>query len=217
MPFTIVEFFSVFAQYNEAIWPLQLVVYLAGAVAVGVVFWKSPPAAAIITLILAAMWAVNGIGYHWLFFADINPAARVFAALFVIQALGLVLSTLVFPDLRFAASGDARSAAGLVAIAFAAIVYPIWGWLAGHAYPSVPMFGVAPCPTTIFTIGILLLGTWQVTRWLLIIPVLWSAIGGSAAIFLGVPQDFGLIATLLISLAFGVGHWRHMPFAFHRG
>ena len=35
-------------------------------------------------------------------------------------------------------------------------------------------------------------------RWLLIIPVLWSVIGASAAILLSVPQDFGLIAAGLI-------------------
>ena len=59
----------------------------------------------------------------------------------------------------------------------------------------MPMFGVAPCPTTIFTAGVLLITGWRVSRWLLIIPVIWSVIGGSAAILLSVPQDTGLIAT----------------------
>jgi len=79
----------------------------------------------------------------------------------------------------------------------------------------VPAFGVAPCPTTIFTIGILLTGSWRVVRWLLILPGLWAAVGGSAAILLGVPQDFGLLASLalLILLAVarlaGIGLARH--------
>ncbi len=50
---------------------------------------------------------------------------------------------------------------------FAMALYPLIGWLAGHDWPSAPMFGVAPCPTTIFTMGLLLLTegrTWIWTR-----------------------------------------------------
>jgi hypothetical protein len=54
-----------------------------------------------------------------------------------------------------------------------------------------PLFGVAPCPTTIFTLGMLLLSnaSWR----LFVIPLFWSAVGGSAALLLAVPQDYGLI------------------------
>ncbi|MDH3195550.1 MAG: DUF6064 family protein, partial [Hyphomicrobiales bacterium] len=96
---------------------------------------------------------------------------------------------------------------------FAALLYPLWGWLAGHAWPQTPMFGVAPCPTTIFTVGVLLLGPWHAVRWLLVVPALWTVIGGSAAILLNVPQDFGLIATLIVLMSFTVGHWRGDSFA----
>ncbi len=41
-------------------------------------------------------------------------------------------------------------------------------------------------------------------RWLLIIPAVWSVIGGSAAVLLSVPQDYGLIAAGLIALGIAV-------------
>ncbi len=100
-------------------------------------------------------------------------------------------------------------------ILFAAILYPLWGWAAGHGWPEMPAFGVAPCPTTIFTIGMLLMGPWQVVRWLLILPGLWAAIGGSAAVLLGVPQDLGLLVSLVLLILFvvarlaGAGLARH--------
>ena len=54
-----------------------------------------------------------------------------------------------------------------------------------------PVFGVAPCPTTIFTLGMLLPSN---AAWpLFVIPLVWSVIGGSAAVLLVVPQDYGLI------------------------
>ena len=54
----------------------------------------------------------------------------------------------------------------------------------------IPAFGV-PCPTTIFTAGVLMLATPRSWR-LSIIPVMWSVIGGSAANLLGVRADYAL-------------------------
>lgn len=201
MPFTVDEFFQVFARYNEAIWPLQVVTYVCGAVAIASLLVPGVWQARAITAILAAMWAINGIAYHWIFFSAVNPAAHLFGAVFVVEAVALAASTFVFPFLRFRIGNDGVSMLGLLLIVFATIAYPIWGWLSGHVYPANPVFGVAPCPTTIFSIGVLLLGTWSAVRWMLVVPIVWSVIGGSAALLLHVPQDFGLIAAGLIALA----------------
>lgn len=215
MPFTQEEFFNVFATYNAAIWPLPLLTYLLGVAAVGLTFWPSRVATVLISAILALMWLVNGAAYHWSFVSGINPLARGFGIVFVIQALLLVGAPFVRTSFRIAAQRDARTVAGLGLVAFAALVYPALGWLAGHAYPAAPVFGVAPCPTTIFTIGLLLLGTWKVARWLLVIPALWAAIGGSAAVLLDVPQDFGLIAALLVAVGFAIAAARGAALARH--
>jgi hypothetical protein len=73
------------------------------------------------------------------------------------------------------------------------VIYPLLGLAFGHSYPRIPLFGVAPCPTTIFTFGILLWATKSVSAYLLIIPFLWSLVGMSAALNLRVPQDYGLV------------------------
>ena len=78
-------------------------------------------------------------------------------------------------------------------VAYASIVYPLLGQFFGHGYPAIPMFGVAPCPVTLFTFGLFLLTTAPVPRRLLVIPVTWSLIGGQAAFRLGIPQDWPLI------------------------
>jgi hypothetical protein len=95
------------------------------------------------------------------------------------------------------------------------VVYPLWAQLAGHPYPATPVFGVAPCPTTIFTIGVLVMGNWPVVRWLLLIPGIWSVIGASAAFLLGVPQDSGLIVSCTILLVSYFAHWRRLRFVRH--
>jgi hypothetical protein len=63
------------------------------------------------------------------------------------------------------------------------------------------MFGVAPCPTAIFTFGLLLWVVDSVPAYLLIIPLLWSFLGMSAAINLQVPQDYGLVVAGVLGTA----------------
>jgi hypothetical protein len=58
--------------------------------------------------------------------------------------------------------------------------------------PRAPAFGV-PCPTTIFTAGLLL--ATPLSRWLLVIPIVWSLVGGSAAFLFGMTPDLMLFAT----------------------
>jgi hypothetical protein len=73
------------------------------------------------------------------------------------------------------------------------VVYPVIGTLLGHAYPQSPVFGVAPCPTTIFTFGLLLWTTAKVPKYVLVIPLLWSLLGVTAAFTLGIREDTGLL------------------------
>jgi Family of unknown function (DUF6064) len=83
-------------------------------------------------------------------------------------------------------------------IAYGLVIYPLIGLLGAHPYPATPLFGVAPCPTVIFTLGCLLLSNagWSY----FVVPLLWSAIGGSAAVLLAVPQDYGLVLAGVLAL-----------------
>jgi len=215
MPFTEEQFFAVFAAWNSAVWPLQVLAYLLGVAALGLLFWRSRRSAASISLILALMWLANGVGYHWSFFSAINPAAWVFGAAFVVEALLLAAAPFFAPDFRIAPEKDTRTVVGLALAVYAMLIYPLLGRAFGHAYPAVPVFGIAPCPTTIFTIGLLLLGSWRTARWLLIIPGLWGVVGGSAAVLLGVPQDYGLILAIVIALGIAIGRGFGAPVTRH--
>jgi hypothetical protein len=208
MPFTVEQFLGVFSTYNLAVWPLQVLALLAGLVVIFLIFRPGRHGATIIAAVLSAMWLVNGIGYHWTFFAAINPVARIFAAVFVLEAIILGAAAITRRDLRFQASRSPVSIFGLVCIIYAVVLYPLIGWLAGHRYPAIPMFGIAPCPTTLFTIGVLLQARWREVRWLTVTPGLWAGVGGSASFLLGVPQDYALFAALAGLVFLALGPWR---------
>ncbi len=193
LPFTRQQFLALFADYNAAIWPLQPGAYLLGILAIALVVRPTAVSDRIAAGILAAMWIWTGVAYHWLFLSSITNAAHLFGALFVLQGACLIYAGVWRQRLHFGIGSGPAAVIGAALVVYAVVVYPLVGWWAGHGYPEMPMFGVTPCPVTIFTLGMLLLTSMPVSRWLLIIPVIWSLIGGSAAFLLGVPQDWILL------------------------
>ena len=97
--------------------------------------------------------------------------------------------------------GGPVAVVGGLAVLYAMLVYPLLGIVFGHSFPYAPMFGVAPCPMVIFTFGLLLWTRPRVPRYLLAIPFLWSLLGFSAALSLGIREDFGLLVAGLLGTA----------------
>lgn len=188
MPFTRHEFFDVFARYNLALWPAALGLWIVTAVVV-LRYWNGRASPATLSHLLAFHWAWSGIAYHAAFFTRANPAAWLFAVLFVMQA-GLFMRAGALPDRPRSTRFSAHQAVGSTLIVYA-LAYPALNWMQGHAFPGIATFGV-PCPTTILTAGLLISHYQTVRWWLAAIPVGWSIVGGSAAWLLGVRADWML-------------------------
>jgi hypothetical protein len=199
MPFTREEFFQVFAAYNAGIWPMQLVL---AAAALWIVLATMRPGfrtQRAVPIVIASLWAWSAVSYHLLFFRSINPLALPFGLMFLLQAvLFVVAARRKRMELRFRPS--LTGWLGVALVSYALVAYPILGASAGHVFPASPTFG-APCPLTIFTLGVLLWNA-QPTPWYLwTIPLLWSVVATSAAASLEVREDFGLSAAAVVVVA----------------
>jgi hypothetical protein len=204
LPFTTDQFLQIFAKYNVAVWPAQLVIYLLGASCVVLAPLRSIWSSRLISLILSVFWLWMGIAYHFLFFSKINQAAWLFGAMFILQALILIYAGVITRKLSFHFPRDVYGIGGTVVLAYAFVIYPALGYLGGHNYPAAPTFGL-PCPTTIFTFGILLFAKPKVPVYVLIVPLVWALIGFFGALSLTITEDLGLpaaglVATMLILL-----------------
>ncbi|SMO60514.1 hypothetical protein SAMN06265218_106201 [Fodinibius sediminis] len=193
-PFTTEQFLQVFREYNQAIWPAQGVGYMLG----GVILWllvnkRRGSADTYINSILGLFWIWMGVAYHMVFFAAINPAAYIFGTFFMVQGIAFVMLSRSEVKLYYGFHRDSYGSTGMLFILYAMVIYPVLGYLLGHGYPESPVFGVAPCPTTIFTFGVLLQARGGVPLWLLVIPAFWSLIGFSAALHLTIYEDVGLV------------------------
>lgn len=199
LPFSIDEFFDVFRRYNEAVWPAQWILIALALVAIVAAATRQPRIRAIPMIVLAGLWLWMGIVYHGLFFRAINPAASLFMILFVVQAGAFLwMVRRPVPDAVAVSPG-----AGAVLMTYALLIYPALGLLMGHRYPESPTFGL-PCPTTIFTLGLLLWMRQAFPRALLVVPVLWAIVGTSAALQLGMLEDLGLPIAALVAIVLSV-------------
>jgi hypothetical protein len=171
---------------------VQIIAYGLGSLAVGLAFTHSRARDRFICATLAVFWLWIGVVYHLRHFSVINPAAFGFGALFILQGVLLAWGA-VKKAVVFAPQKTLAGACGALLVLYAMVVYPLLGSALGHGYPQAPMFGVTPCPTIIFTFGLLLWARPPVWAGIFVIPLMWSLIGFSAALLLNVREDFGLL------------------------
>jgi hypothetical protein len=207
LAFTPDVFLSLFEQYNTAIWPLQIVAYALGVLAVFLTLRPGRGGSRLVAAVLAGFWLWTGAVYHLMYFATINFAAPVFGIVFIVQGLLFAWTGVVRGQLDFRFRGDPAGWIGLGFALFAMAIYPLLGLLAGHVWPRAPMFGVTPAPTAIFTIGLVLLTARRVPLSLMAIPVLWSLVGGTASWLLKIPEDIALPIAGVAGL--GLAIWRN--------
>lgn len=210
-PFSRLELLRVFSDYNESIWPAQLLASVLGLIAFALLFVNKDSASRSIATILAIFWATMGAGYHWLFFSAVNTAAYLFGAIFVIEALIFLVEGTIRNRIRFRISSHISGWFALAFIAYSLLIYPLLGLWVTHPYPETPLFGIVPCPTTIFTLGLLMVASHPRLILLGAIPVFWAAIGGTAAFLLDVPQDLGLVIAGLVWLGFSAANGKSLP------
>jgi hypothetical protein len=201
LPFTVEQFLEVFKNYNLAVWPFQIILDVMAIIIVVITVKKVKPSDKIISSILGFFWLWMGIVYHIIFFTKINNAAYVFGILYIIQGIIFIYEGVIKDNLYFQFRFDLYGISGALFILYALVVYPFIGHSLGHVYPMQPTFGL-PCPTTIFTFGMLLLTIRQVPKYILIIPLLWSIIGFSAAVNLTITEDFGLLIAGVLGFLF---------------
>lgn len=192
LPFTKAQFFEVFAAYNVAVWPAQFVLTLLAVAMVVLVIRGPERAGRLVSYGLALLWAWMAMAYHLAFFWSINPAAPLFAAISLAAAAAFAWFGGVRGGLQFRKGMSVTALTGLVVVMFALAGYPAIGEYIGHRYPAAPTFGL-PCPTTLFTFGILLMAAPNLPKVLVVAPLTWAVVGSTAAFALGVTQDLGLV------------------------
>ncbi len=181
LPFSRATYYRLFALHNEALWPAPIVTLALGFGILGLLGLAPRGHGRAVAALLAGCWLWVAWAFHLERYEPINPAAPYFAAAFALEALLLVWIGVVRGGLRLRTGRGLHAYAGLALVLLALTIEPPVGVLAGRAWPEVALFGLAPDPTVVATLGLLLLAPNRASWVLLPIPVLWCAVNGAIA------------------------------------
>jgi Family of unknown function (DUF6064) len=191
LPFTAEILFSSFEHYNRALWPLPIIAPALALAILALALRSVRHGDRAIGALLGLAWLWVGFGYFILHFAAFDFIAPIYGAFFVLQALLLNWSAVVRNRLAFRFTGDLFGWCGLALVLAAALAWPLADSLWGQGWASARLVGLAPGPTAVFTLGMLLCAG-RTPLHLAVIPLLWTLIAGVTAWILSIAQDLAL-------------------------
>jgi hypothetical protein len=176
-------FWTKVGAYNEATWPVQVVMIVAALYLTYRVFTKPDPKTdAWMKALLAFAFAWNGTVFFLVFVK--NPISMVIGT-----PLFIVVSVLFVVDIfakrtHFSFPKGKWMRRFTIMWMLLAFLYPLIGWPLGHVYPKVllPLF---PCPLTVFATALVAAAAPNVDRKLFIALLPWG--------LLGLPKCFGAL------------------------
>lgn len=201
-------YWRLFASINQAYWPAHGVLL---GIALAWLARQARPArpsdqvwARAAAFALALIWALVAWAFLLQRFAPIQWLAGSAAVAFFAQALALLGLAGVGGVDRIGAGWRRRLALALGV--WALIAYPLVGAAFGRPWQQAEVFGLAPDPTALATLALLLLmrATTGVSRWLMraawIVPVGWCIVSATTLWTMGSAQGWLVLAALALAL-----------------
>jgi hypothetical protein len=199
-------YYRLFELYNEEIWPAHLLTLAIAAAIVILLLLRESWSARAIAALLAALWLFVAWAYLLERYAAINWAATYAAGAFALEALLIVWTGVFRRRLVFESNASALNIAALALFGFAVLIEPALGLVFGRPLAQAEVFGIAPDPTGVATLAILLTAT-RVHTHLLIVPLLWCVFSALTLVAMNVPDAIVMIAAGCIGMGLAVGKW----------
>lgn len=191
-------YWRMFELQNATLWPLPLVTLCIGIAMVALIMAQPRVAERWLAFFLAILWAFVGWSFLWHRYASINWAAAYIAPAFALEALLLFLAGILPNGLTFDRQGFTRWI-GYLLLTVALAGQPLLALLQGRGWAASEIFGIAPDPTAIATLGFQLLARGRLLPWLLPIPALWCLLSGLTLQTMGEVQAIVPLAALALS------------------
>ena len=214
------DFFNTLQTYNETFVPMFIITFVLGIIAVFLAFRKNKYSDKFIAAVLSFLWLWSGLVFFILYFGPVDFAIfgltlpgiwYVAGILFVAQGVLIVLLGVIKSSLSFRFVRDLRGFVGILLIVYAMVIYPIVGFLTGFIYPRYPVFGIAPCPVTIFTFGLLQWLDKKTSILVAVIPFIWAVLGFMPVLVYNVWADVVLFLSGVIGLPLILMRNRTLP------
>ncbi|BCH26288.1 hypothetical protein MesoLjLc_62060 [Mesorhizobium sp. L-8-10] len=192
-------YWRLFELLNAELWPVQVLALAAGLVIAVVAFRPGRNHDRWIPLILAAAWTFVGWSFLWNRYATINWPIAYVAPAFALQSALLLLAGTMPKGLVFGRRGIGGRA-GLFLATVGIVAYPVLPPLFGRSWSSAELFGMAPDPTAVVTLGLLLSARGRLPSILIPIPLAWCLLSGTTLLAMNDPQAWFPFLAAVIAL-----------------
>ncbi len=142
-------YWRLFELHNAAWWPLGLLANVL-VLALSLALWQGHPRAARLgTGLMAALSALVAWGFVWRLYVPVNWGAQALVGLYLVAALGWLL-------LSGTAAVARRVRVGTLLLLMAALSWPLMALADGRPFVQAELIGLAPDPTAVAGLGLLL-------------------------------------------------------------
>lgn len=164
-------YFRQFELYNKAVWPLHIIAILFSVVITYALWRKFVWTGRLIASLLVVSWLWVALAFLYHRFFQIHIVADWYALAFILQAAFLAWYGIFKNRLNFFVDNQNRIKIVSLLLFVAILFYPFIAFLSGRSWMQFEMFSLAPDPTALATIAILLF--FQAPVVLYIIPLMW--------------------------------------------
>ena len=197
--------------YNNAIFPMQIITLIVAIILTYFLFAKlSAKTNNVMKAYLAFTYAWMAVVYYFILApSSLKPGFPILGIFFAVVALLFAIDILTGKTEFKLPKTRRRKYLTLILIIYALVLYPSMDWVLGHPYPRILLFGVVPCPTTIFAIALLAGAIPKVDKKvfaLLLLPAL--GFGFLGPIQHGFYVDFVLLASGIYGLVMLAKNWK---------
>lgn len=198
-------YYRLIERHNEAVWPGQIVTIGLGLVIAVSLRRPTSGQSRTVSAILAALWTWVARAFLWRRYLQINWAVIYSIWSFAIEVLLLVWIGVVGGRLRFRRGRGTEGIIGIALLILSLGVYPLIAPLLGRGWRQAEVFGVAPDPTVLATLGLLLMAEGPLRVALLVVPILWCLFTGATLLAMGSPEAWVSLPAAV--LAVGACAW----------
>jgi hypothetical protein len=197
-------YWRLFELANEALWPLPVAALLLGAAILALVVRPAPWSGRSIGIALGLVWIWVAWSFLWERYAPINWAIAYVAPVFGLQGLMLLFWAPAFAP----TSGKTRRVIGLGLYLHALVLHPLLAVVAGRPIAAAEVFGIAPDPTAIATLGLVAMAQGRAAWALLVIPVLWCLASAVTLYAMGASEAYIPLAAVVLAMMGRMGFGR---------
>jgi hypothetical protein len=200
-------YWRMFELHNQAIWPLQIAALLLGA---AILVWVVQPrrwSDRAVAAALAAAWIWVAWSFLWNSYSVVNWAATYVAPLFAVEGLLLLWIGGLLGRLRFAANRTVPGVVGLALFLYALLLHPLVAKITGRPIEAAELFGIAPDPTAIATLGLVSMASrGAAAGLLLVVPSAWCIASWATLYAMGAGEGWIPLTALGLGIASRLWH-----------